>query len=153
MILVPSATPPPPPSSSLSFTNCSHTQNMPASAVAQTGTSPAARVDTTSKEQQVVRAVNLKIPTVTLDAQVVTHPMAAALSTSLLGHVLFLKSQIPLYVMNFHVIVLQLSQRRSCTFSVPLFNFLVLLWDFQILAPRKDAKICYQLLIHSLHIC
>ncbi|OJT10582.1 hypothetical protein TRAPUB_12881 [Trametes pubescens] len=38
---------------------------------------------------------NLSVPTVILDAPVVTHTMAATLSLSLLGHTLFLKSQVP----------------------------------------------------------
>lgn len=41
---------------------------------------------------------SLSVPTVILDAPVVTHTMAATLSLSLLGHTLFLKSQVPLYV-------------------------------------------------------
>lgn len=41
---------------------------------------------------------HLSVPTVILDAPVVTHTMAATLSLSLLGHTLFLKSQVPLYV-------------------------------------------------------
>ncbi|EIW62228.1 uncharacterized protein TRAVEDRAFT_45061 [Trametes versicolor FP-101664 SS1] len=38
---------------------------------------------------------HLSVPTVILDAPVVTHTMAATLSLSLLGHTLFLKSQVP----------------------------------------------------------
>ena len=38
----------------------------------------------------------LKIPTVVLETQTISHTMAAALSLSLLGHTLFLKSQVPL---------------------------------------------------------
>ena len=40
-----------------------------------------------------------KIPCVTLDADVITDVMASQLAMSLLGHTLFLKSQVPLYVM------------------------------------------------------
>lgn len=40
----------------------------------------------------------LSVPTVVLDAPLVTHNMAATLSLALLGHTLFLKSQVPLYV-------------------------------------------------------
>lgn len=37
-----------------------------------------------------------KIPSITIDADVITDVMAARLATSLLGHILFLKSQVPL---------------------------------------------------------
>ncbi|KAH9887725.1 hypothetical protein C8Q73DRAFT_668726 [Cubamyces lactineus] len=37
----------------------------------------------------------LSVPTVVLDTQTISHTMAAALSLSLLGHTLFLKSQVP----------------------------------------------------------
>jgi hypothetical protein len=37
-----------------------------------------------------------KIPSITLDADLVTDSMAARLCISLVGHVLFLKSQVPL---------------------------------------------------------
>lgn len=38
-----------------------------------------------------------RIPRVILDVESITNTLAAQLATSLLGHVLFLKSQIPLY--------------------------------------------------------
>ena len=38
----------------------------------------------------------LKVPTVILETPSISHTMAAALSLSLLGHTLFLKSQVPL---------------------------------------------------------
>ncbi|KAG0692668.1 hypothetical protein DFH29DRAFT_1084594, partial [Suillus ampliporus] len=41
-----------------------------------------------------------KIPSVTLDADLVTDSMAARLCISLIGHVLFLKSQVPFPVMQ-----------------------------------------------------
>ena len=40
----------------------------------------------------------LSVPTVVLDTPAISHTMAAALSLSLLGHTLFLKNQVPLYV-------------------------------------------------------
>jgi hypothetical protein len=40
----------------------------------------------------------LNLPVVALDVDVVTDAIAARLATSLLGHVLFLKNQIPLFV-------------------------------------------------------
>ena len=40
----------------------------------------------------------LSVPTVVLDTQTISHTMAAALSLTLLGHMLYLKSQVPLYV-------------------------------------------------------
>lgn len=40
-----------------------------------------------------------KLPYITLDTDVVSDTMAARLAMSLLGHTLFLKSQVPLYVL------------------------------------------------------
>jgi hypothetical protein len=37
-----------------------------------------------------------KIPCITLDTDVITDAMAARLAMSLLGHILFMKSQVPL---------------------------------------------------------
>lgn len=59
-------------------------------------TSVVARTESSVTQEEVIRRRDMQIPTVILDAQSVTHPMAAALATSLLGHVLFLKNQIPL---------------------------------------------------------
>lgn len=54
-----------------------------------------AHTESTTQED-VVLAKDLRIPTLLLDTQNVSHTMAAALASSLLGHTLFLKSQIPL---------------------------------------------------------
>ncbi|KAI0730005.1 hypothetical protein C8Q72DRAFT_274145 [Fomitopsis betulina] len=45
-------------------------------------------------------ASHLRVPHVVLDTPAVTHTMAATLAMSLLGHVLFLKSQVPFPVMQ-----------------------------------------------------
>jgi hypothetical protein len=37
-----------------------------------------------------------QIPLITVDQEVITDAMAASLATSLVGHVLFLKNQVPL---------------------------------------------------------
>ncbi|KAK1231064.1 hypothetical protein PQX77_005823 [Marasmius sp. AFHP31] len=50
-----------------------------------------------------------RIPTVRLDVPIVTDSIAARLATTLLNHVLFLKSQVPLPVMILH------KQRQACT--------------------------------------
>jgi hypothetical protein len=48
----------------------------------------------------VVPSTTSKLPVVTLDVDVLTDSIAARLATSLLGHVLFLKNQIPLFVIS-----------------------------------------------------
>ncbi|KAH7922880.1 hypothetical protein BV22DRAFT_1016464 [Leucogyrophana mollusca] len=50
---------------------------------------------TSTLPQPVASTSKNKIPTVVLDADIITDAMAARLSTSFLGHVLFLKSQVP----------------------------------------------------------
>ena len=55
--------------------------------VPQTGHSSSAELPSNSKS---------KIPSITLLSDVITDSMAARLGASLLGHVLFLKSQVPL---------------------------------------------------------
>jgi hypothetical protein len=49
-----------------------------------------------SKQTKSTQAANLNIPHATLNVEYISSAMAARLSTSLLGHILFLKSQIPL---------------------------------------------------------
>jgi hypothetical protein len=44
------------------------------------------------------RERELNIPSMKLDMPVISEDMAASLAVALLGHVLFLKSQVPLYV-------------------------------------------------------
>ncbi|KAK1233301.1 hypothetical protein PQX77_003546, partial [Marasmius sp. AFHP31] len=51
-----------------------------------------------------------RIPTVRLDVPIVTDSIAARLATTLLNHVLFLKSQVPLPVMILH------KQRQACVY-------------------------------------
>jgi hypothetical protein len=53
--------------------------------------------DTYSNRQPApMSAPPMKIPSITIDADLVTDSMAARLCISLVGHVLFLKSQVPL---------------------------------------------------------
>ncbi|KAG1815888.1 hypothetical protein EV424DRAFT_1411322 [Suillus variegatus] len=50
----------------------------------------------TDRQSAQMLAPPTKIPSITLDADLVTDSMAARLCISLVGHVLFLKSQVPL---------------------------------------------------------
>jgi hypothetical protein len=50
----------------------------------------------TNRRPALVPAPPMTIPSITLDADLVTDSMAARLCISLVGHVLFLKSQVPL---------------------------------------------------------
>jgi hypothetical protein len=50
----------------------------------------------TNRQPAPMPAPPTKIPSITLDADLVTDSMAARLCISLIGHVLFLKSQVPL---------------------------------------------------------
>ncbi len=52
--------------------------------------------DVSEAENRCPRSPMLDVPTVRLDSDLVSSEMTARLAMSLLGHVLFLKSQIPL---------------------------------------------------------
>ncbi|KAG1741286.1 hypothetical protein EDB19DRAFT_1705153 [Suillus lakei] len=54
----------------------------------------------TNRQPAQMPAPPMKIPSITLDADLVTDSMAARLCISLVGHVLFLKSQVPFPVMQ-----------------------------------------------------
>ncbi|CCM04750.1 uncharacterized protein FIBRA_06940 [Fibroporia radiculosa] len=77
MIVTPSAVPP------------------PTSSPPRPTTTPTSTTNAPSAYEQEHRLALLKIPSVILSTPAISHTMAAALALSLLGHVLFLKSQIP----------------------------------------------------------
>jgi hypothetical protein len=89
-ILTPSYLPPPASSPSCAFSN---------------GTGPSAATPTSLEQHDVItqpldepleRKRTLKIPSVELETPAIQEDMAASLAVALLGHVLFLKSQVPL---------------------------------------------------------
>ncbi|KAI0820724.1 hypothetical protein BC628DRAFT_1396068 [Trametes gibbosa] len=96
MLLAPSADPPSPsaPAKSTSALQNSTSHNIPSA-------SPSPNHQVFKENGEVVKAEetglldHITVPTVILDAPSVTHTMAARLSLSLLGHTLFLKSQVP----------------------------------------------------------
>ncbi|KAH9916820.1 uncharacterized protein B0H18DRAFT_1037342 [Fomitopsis serialis] len=93
MILTPSMAPPP------AFNSATPSAHGTRPAVVQPPlTQASAKAPVRKEDPQCSDASlsHLKIPYVLLDASVVTHTMAARLAMSLLGHILFLKSQIPL---------------------------------------------------------
>lgn len=82
----------------------------PSSACASSnGTNPSATTPTSPEQDPVtqrldvpsVRKRTLKIPFIELETPAIQEDMAASLAVALLGHVLFLKSQVPLYAAAF----------------------------------------------------
>ncbi|KAI8984858.1 hypothetical protein BD414DRAFT_489454 [Trametes punicea] len=94
MILAPAS---PPPSECQSQTALKDTtsHNVPSIAPASTTTRATQSKGYDTREGESAFLTSLKVPTVVLDASSISHSMAAALSLSLLGHTLFLKSQVP----------------------------------------------------------
>ncbi|KAH9853294.1 hypothetical protein C2E23DRAFT_822570 [Lenzites betulinus] len=99
MLLARSADPPPPSVSvkpNFALQN-STSHNIPATSVSAVPL-PQVSKDSQEKDEEVAGdgfLDRIAVPTVVLDAPSVTHTMAARLSLSLLGHTLFLKSQVP----------------------------------------------------------
>ncbi|KAH9950058.1 hypothetical protein B0H21DRAFT_785725 [Amylocystis lapponica] len=96
MILGPSTAPPLP---SAPATPPSTTGNVRVSTATTQATVPDSTTRSAVKSAE--RSLShLTIPTVQLDTERITHTMAATLALSLLGHVLFLKSQVPFPVLQ-----------------------------------------------------
>ncbi|KAI0666134.1 hypothetical protein C8Q78DRAFT_475156 [Trametes maxima] len=101
MILAPTTTPPPArPLGVASTKTPSPLKDSTSHNVPVVSLDPKAQEDTSCGDRECVKSHTelfdrLNVPTVVLDAPSVSHTMAASLSLSLLGHTLFLKSQVP----------------------------------------------------------
>ena len=89
MFVKPSA-PPEPPLQNSSQVPASSAE-LPAATTTATDVSPE-----NTKEKTVEKKQDFTVPHIQLDTDQISNPMAARLASSLLGHVLFLKGQIPL---------------------------------------------------------
>jgi hypothetical protein len=96
-VLGPSSSPP----QSQHTVNSIPPQNDPMVRIMENTTSSSqitSKTDQNSAIKLTSTTTSCKIPHVTLDADIITDTMASRLAMSLLGHILFLKSQVPLYV-------------------------------------------------------
>ena len=107
-ILTPSYLPPAPglashsPSCASSNATC---HSPPRSQVPTPLTSPEQEATTQRSDVPLKRERSLKVPSVKLDVPAIQEDMAASLAVALLGHVLFLKSQVPLCVVPSFIIL------------------------------------------------
>ncbi|OCH93255.1 hypothetical protein OBBRIDRAFT_725243 [Obba rivulosa] len=95
MICTPSLAPPPPSGPSMSPATLSPIPRAmsPTKAITTRVTGPGATANATRAQE--VSLDHIKVPLVRLDTDAITRTLASTLAMSLLGHVLFLKSQVP----------------------------------------------------------
>ncbi|KAK7459444.1 hypothetical protein VKT23_009425 [Stygiomarasmius scandens] len=104
-LIAPAEPPPPPVPGSVSLKHHSETNRHPVPSSTKHGTSspsssPRKGGHRKSGREEEENTVLCRIPTVKLDIDVVTDSIAAKLATSFLGHILFLKSQVPFPVLQ-----------------------------------------------------
>jgi hypothetical protein len=132
-ILTPSYLPPPPglgsPSHSCASSNAT-CLSAPRSQPPSPPTSPEQDAVSQRSDIPLKQEHALKIPFIKLDVPAIQDDMAASLAVALLGHVLFLKSQVPLCVAP---LILSYNQ------LIPLANFNF----FQVLLHSSDASLAH----------
>lgn len=87
---------PPPAITAYPFPSCASSNGTRPSVPVATPNSPEQDVITQRSDVPSVRKHTLRIPFVELETPAIQEDMAASLAVALLGHVLFLKSQVPL---------------------------------------------------------